>query len=152
MYLSSEIASTFSNAPLATLATIMPATPPLTFPPHDLVNDDIEKFSSCVNTDYPELFDSCEDSDPESESSQATLEDTEIYAQFGYPLQRMQRTGTTNGEGLFEGTLSRGSTSSLVSCSSWSSSSSIAYDMYVERLRSGCKSLKLIWKLAIMKS
>ncbi|KAG6868016.1 hypothetical protein C0993_008358 [Termitomyces sp. T159_Od127] len=113
----------------------MPATPPPVSPPHDLINEDMEKLSSCVNgADYPDLCNSSEDSDSESESSQATLEDSEVYAQFGYPLQRMERVGTTNGEGLFEGTLSRGSTSSFASCSSWSSSSSISYDMDYEKL------------------
>ncbi|KAG6879831.1 hypothetical protein C0992_011114 [Termitomyces sp. T32_za158] len=112
----------------------MPATPPPTSPPHDLVNHDLEKFPSCLNTDYSDLCNSSEDSDSESESSQTTLEDNDVYAQFGHPLQRMERIGTTNGEGLFEGTLSRGSTTSFASCSSWSSSSSISYDVDYEKL------------------
>ncbi|KAG6860755.1 hypothetical protein C0995_007873 [Termitomyces sp. Mi166 len=113
----------------------MPATPPPASPSHDhLANHEIEKSSSCANTYIRELFHSSDDSDSDSESSQATLEDTEIYAEFGHSLQRMDRVGTTNGEGLFEGTLSRGSTLSFASCSSWSSSSSVSYDIDYEKL------------------
>ncbi|KAG5726888.1 hypothetical protein E4T56_gene1144 [Termitomyces sp. T112] len=112
----------------------MPATPPPASPPHDLASHDVEKSFSCVDTYFQELLHSPEDSDSDSESSQITLEDTGVYAQFGYPLQRMERAGTTNGEGLFDGTPSRGSTSSFVSCSSWSSSSSVSYAIDYEKL------------------
>ncbi|KAG6909234.1 hypothetical protein DXG01_001416 [Tephrocybe rancida] len=74
------------------------------------------------------------DSDSDSNTSQATLEDTGVYAQFGHPLQRVLRVGSTNGEGHFEGLLPVSRSSSLASNSSWSSSSSVVYDIDYEKL------------------
>ncbi|KAG5642309.1 hypothetical protein DXG03_003029 [Asterophora parasitica] len=67
-------------------------------------------------------------SDSGSVDSQATLDHAEGSLSFGHPLQRMFRVGSTDDDGpLFQGSLSRSSTSSF---SSWSSSSSVTYDMY----------------------
>ncbi|KAG5634873.1 hypothetical protein H0H81_000462, partial [Sphagnurus paluster] len=65
----------------------------------------------------------------DSNDSEATLEDTEVF-QFGHPLQRMFRVGSSDDDSQsFSESLSRSSTSSFASNSSWSSTSSVTYDM-----------------------
>ncbi|KAG6826637.1 hypothetical protein H0H92_015054 [Tricholoma furcatifolium] len=114
-----------------------PSSSPL---PHNSVNFGASSFESRYgHVLQEEVFHSPQDSDSDSDSgdSQDTLEDTDIHAHFGHPLRRIERVGSTDGQNLFEsdiqiGTLSRGSTGSFASQSSWSSTSSVVYNMCVK--------------------
>ncbi|KAG6844403.1 hypothetical protein H0H87_007162 [Tephrocybe sp. NHM501043] len=116
----------------------VPKSPPFTSPPLGTksgVYFQGDVFHSPESSD----FDSDSGLDSDSNSSQTTLEDTGVHAQFGHPLMRVLRVGSTNGEGLFEGTLpegaiSRSSSFGVASNSSWSSTSSIVYDIDYENL------------------
>ncbi|RDB15310.1 hypothetical protein Hypma_004733 [Hypsizygus marmoreus] len=70
-----------------------------------------------------------------SSDSEATVDDTEVLSQFGHPLQRMFRVGSTDDDGpFFLGSLSRSSSRSFASTSSSSATSSIGYNIDYERL------------------
>ncbi|KAF5374146.1 hypothetical protein D9615_008826 [Tricholomella constricta] len=85
-----------------------------------------------------EVFHSPPTSDSDSESSndsEATLDNAEVPLQFGHPLQRMFRVGSRDDDRpFFQGSLSRDSSSSFASNSSWSSTSSVSYDIDYEKL------------------